>query len=81
MVILGVGGNLAGFDFFAVMAVALAITAVGVIVDKHYAKQQSAILWEIQRMAAISPNCPSCGKDVPQGNFEFCPFCGAPLKE
>jgi class 3 adenylate cyclase/tetratricopeptide (TPR) repeat protein len=24
--------------------------------------------------------CPSCGKEVP-GDFPFCPFCGAPLRE
>jgi rRNA maturation endonuclease Nob1 len=24
--------------------------------------------------------CSVCGKSIPQGNFEFCPFCGKPLK-
>ena len=25
--------------------------------------------------------CPSCGKDLPLGDFPFCPFCTAPLAE
>ena len=24
--------------------------------------------------------CPSCGKEIPSGNFEFCPHCSKPLK-
>jgi len=23
--------------------------------------------------------CPSCGKELPAGEFPFCPFCAAPL--
>ena len=25
-------------------------------------------------------SCPSCGKDLPGGEFSFCPFCAAPLQ-
>jgi class 3 adenylate cyclase len=24
--------------------------------------------------------CPSCGKELPPGDFPFCPFCAAPLE-
>jgi len=25
--------------------------------------------------------CPKCGKQIPQGNFPFCPYCGATLEK
>ncbi len=27
------------------------------------------------------PGCPACGKDLPSGDFPFCPWCAAPLAE
>ena len=30
--------------------------------------------------AEEKPKCPNCGKEIPQGNYTFCPFCGKSLK-
>lgn len=27
------------------------------------------------------PPCPKCGKQIPQGNYAFCPFCGTALEK
>jgi small nuclear ribonucleoprotein (snRNP)-like protein len=43
-------------------------------------------LINIQLMRCQSENlksgskCPICGKEIPQGNYTFCPFCGNSLK-
>ena len=79
-VMLGVVGNLVGVDFLVLMTIAVGLMVVGLFTDSQYAKQEATIRWEIQQMATLIPKCSSCGKEVPQGNFEFCPFCGNQLK-
>jgi hypothetical protein len=34
---------------------------------------------QLKTMATKIPTCPKCGKQIPQGNYTFCPFCGSPL--
>ena len=71
-----------GFDFFTGLVLTMFFGTLGeyVVLD-HYGKQETAILWQIEQMAAVIQKCPSCGKDVPQGNFDFCPFCGNSLRK
>ena len=33
----------------------------------------------IEKLESEEKKCPKCGKEMPQGNFDFCPFCGKPL--
>ena len=35
---------------------------------------------ELGKIAFTIPKCPNCNKELPRGNFEFCPFCGKSLK-
>jgi len=35
---------------------------------------------ELLKLGASSKSCANCGKQLSQGNFEFCPFCGNSLK-
>ncbi len=35
---------------------------------------------QLRALANAMPTCPKCGKAIPQGNYAFCPFCGASLK-
>ena len=79
--LLGVVSQLYGLDFVTGMFLAIGIGFfVGVPLNGYYGKQESAILWEIQRMATYNPKCFNCGKEIPQGNFKLCPFCGKSLK-
>ena len=80
-VLLGVGGNLYGLDFGTVMILSLGLMVLGLFWSSMYSKQENAILGEIQRMARVMPKCSSCGKQIPEGNFDFCPFCGKSLEK
>ena len=46
----------------------------------YYDRQYRKLLDQLKKMATTFPTCPKCGKEIPQGNYAFCPFCGAPLK-
>ena len=44
-------------------------------------RKESLLMKELCSLPKVAPTrCPSCGKRIPQENFEFCPFCGTPLK-
>ncbi|MBN1245115.1 zinc-ribbon domain-containing protein [Candidatus Bathyarchaeota archaeon] len=35
---------------------------------------------QIEQLSNHISKCPNCGKQIPQGDFGFCPFCGTSLK-
>jgi len=35
---------------------------------------------QIEQLSKSAGKCPDCGKEIPQGSFAFCPFCGTSLK-
>ena len=35
---------------------------------------------QIKQLTNRGNKCPNCGKEIPQGDFGFCPFCGTSLK-
>jgi hypothetical protein len=44
-------------------------------------RKESLLMKEASSLPKVTPTrCPSCGKRIPQENFEFCPFCGKSLK-
>ena len=45
-----------------------------------YEKEKAGLMNELNHLSIKIPICPKCGKQVPEGNFAFCPFCGASLK-
>ena len=51
----------------------------GIYVSGHYASQYKNLMKELESMTVSFPKCPKCGKELPKGNFAFCPFCGASL--
>jgi hypothetical protein len=77
----GVIFNIYGIDLFTglILWISFGILAMW-FVQSYYGKQEAGILWHIEQMAITIPKCPNCGKEIPQGNFEFCPFCGKSLK-
>jgi intracellular septation protein A len=76
----GVILNIYGVDLFTGLILCTVGTLTVWFIQNYYGKQEAGILWHIQQMAITIPKCPNCGKEIPQGNFEFCPFCGKSLK-
>ncbi|MEM3551885.1 MAG: zinc ribbon domain-containing protein [Conexivisphaerales archaeon] len=64
--LMGIGGILAA--------------VIGIVESFYYGYQHSKLLEQLKKMAEALPACPKCGKEIPQGNYAFCPFCGTPLK-
>jgi uncharacterized paraquat-inducible protein A len=61
--------------------VGLVIAAVGFVVYLHYARLYSRFVGQLAKIAFKSATpCPQCGKELPEGEFGFCPFCGSSLK-
>lgn len=61
--------------------VGLLIAAVGFVVYLHYASVYSKFVGQLAKIAFKSAEpCPQCGKELPEGQFGFCPFCGTSLK-
>jgi intracellular septation protein A len=76
----GVILNIYGVDLFTGFILCAFGTLTVWVIQNYYGKQEAGILWHIHQMAITIPKCPNCGKEIPQGNFEFCPFCGKSLK-
>jgi hypothetical protein len=61
--------------------VGLVIAAVGFVVYLHYSRLYSRFVGQLAKIAFKSGTpCPQCGKELPEGEFGFCPFCGSSLK-
>jgi uncharacterized paraquat-inducible protein A len=61
--------------------VGLVIAAVGFVVYLHYSRLYSRFVGQLAKIAFKSAaSCPQCGKELPEGEFGFCPFCGTSLK-
>ena len=52
----------------------------GIYVAVHYSNQYDNLMKELEKMAIPTYTCPNCKKELPKGNFAFCPFCSASLK-
>jgi hypothetical protein len=86
--LVGVVVSVAGFstiplvrNSFELGVVGLVIAAVGFVVYLHYSRLYSRFVGQLAKIAFKSATpCPQCGKELPEGEFGFCPFCGTSLK-
>ena len=62
------------------IVIGIACMTVGICMSVPYNSQYKKLKKELESINASFPKCPKCGKELPQRNFEFCPFCGNPLK-
>jgi hypothetical protein len=70
------------YDFAVGFILVIAISiAISVPLDGYYKKEKMKMFFEIQQITRSIPKCANCGKEIPQGNFDFCPFCGNSLKK
>ena len=80
---LGFGG---GRAFVALGPLALVILGLAgfvlfSIAEWFYNQTKKRLISELNSMAIQIATCPNCGKELPKGNFELCPFCGKSLRE
>ncbi len=70
--VVGVINNVSGLGFLVFLSI------YGIYLVEHNTKQSKVWAKELGRMNRIIPNppCLNCGKELPNKNFEFCPFCG-----
>jgi len=54
------------------------VFVVAVVMELLSTRNRIRLMEELRKMALVEP-CPKCGKQIPEGNFAFCPFCGANL--
>ncbi|MCW4009955.1 MAG: zinc ribbon domain-containing protein [Candidatus Bathyarchaeota archaeon] len=74
------GGGVNFLAAISLIAVGIFLCTFGIYAAEHYAGQYKNLIIELEKLATSVPKCPKCGKELPKGTFEFCPFCGASLK-
>jgi uncharacterized membrane protein len=61
----------------AALSVGVAVIGIFFVVYENGKKER--LMKELESLGHGSPICPRCGKQIPEGNYTFCPFCGSPL--
>lgn len=86
--IIGVVLAVAGFstaqwvgNAFNLGVIGIAVAAIGFIIYLYYARVYLRFVGQLASMISKSASpCPKCGKPLPEGDFDFCPFCGTRLE-
>jgi len=86
--LVGVVVTVAGFSTISLArnslelgVVGLVIAAVGFGVYLHYSILYSRFVGQLAKIAfKCKTPCPQCGKELPEGELSFCPFCGSSIK-
>jgi membrane-associated phospholipid phosphatase len=72
--------SLAG-NSFSLGIIGIVIAALGFVVYLYYSRVYMRFMGQLASLASKSASpCPRCGKALPEGEFDFCPYCGSPLK-
>jgi len=56
------------------------VISIGVAYSGYYGFQRFKLMEQLKKMSTLTSTCPKCGKEMPKGNFTFCPFCGSSLE-
>lgn len=86
--IIGVVIAVAGFstaqwagNAFNLGVIGIAVAVIGFIIYLYYARVYLRFVGQLASMTSKSARpCPKCGKPLPEGDFDFCPFCGTRLE-
>lgn len=62
------------FSSLAIILLSVVIIGYGVIKMRQFAKEKKVLVLKITQID-FSAKCPHCKKQLPEGNFEFCPSC------
>jgi len=68
------------FGWVLLGTIGIILAGTGFFATIYYGHQYDKLLDSLKIMATPFLTCPKCGKEIPQGNYVFCPFCGASLK-
>jgi hypothetical protein len=68
-----------GWSPLALGIIGVIIAIFGIFENLFYSRERIRLMRELERMATKILTCSKCGKQIPQGNYTFCPFCGSPL--
>ena len=72
--------SLAG-NSFNLGIIGIVIAALGFSIYLYYARVYLRFVGQLASLASKSASpCPRCGKALPECEFDFCPYCGSPLK-
>lgn len=72
-------GWVVGWSLLVLGIVGVIMAIFGILENLFYFRVRIRLMRELERMAIKIPTCSKCGKQIPQGNYTFCPFCGSPL--
>jgi uncharacterized paraquat-inducible protein A len=66
---------------FELGIIGIVVAAIGFVVYLYYSQVYLRFVGQLASMTSKSATlCPKCGKALPEGEFAYCPFCGAQLK-
>lgn len=69
-----------GQSMWIVGVLGILLIICGAIYGAYYAIQRMKLMKQLKTMSITIPKCPKCGKELPKGDFTFCPFCGVSLE-
>ena len=53
---------------------------IGLVAGFYENHESSKYAEELRKIATVKPACPNCKRELPQGTFDFCPYCGNCLR-
>ena len=58
------------------------VSAYGIYLLVRQTIQSNNLVKELEKINLVTPNspCSNCGKELPDKNYDFCPFCGKSFK-
>lgn len=71
-----VGSNF-GLDGTWAEILGILVAAIGFYSLLYSQYKYVRLMQELGGMGSPNLKCPRCGKELPKGNYAFCPFCGA----
>jgi hypothetical protein len=83
-VLLGVGigfSSILGQSTWILEACGILLFLLGLVDVAYCGFQRIKLMNQMKTMSISIPKCPKCGKELPKGNFAFCPFCGSSLEK
>lgn len=68
-------------SYIWILIIGVLLTIFGGVRVSYYKHKYNLLMKQLEIMAIKIPKCPKCGKQIPQGSFAFCPFCGSALEK
>jgi flagellar motor component MotA len=73
--------SIGGWNMLSMGIGGVIILVIGIIGIWIYEERLKKLQSELKNIGVRTTKCPSCGKQIPQSDFAFCPFCGTALEK